>query len=89
MRDCTIETVTQDFPEEWQSVNPDKLIESLTTCEFELAEEVIGLVRYIDGTFEVGIGESLRPYSRLYSGAYRETANERFWQAVTLHVRNM
>ena len=79
---------------EWTELHPDKTIGSMTVCWFDAAEEVIGLIRYTENMvglfqYEVGIGESLRPYDKLYAGSSEKDAEERFWQAVTLHARNM
>ena len=54
--------------------------------EFGFAEEVIGMIHYMDGTYEVGIGESLRPYDLLYEGTDLEEATESFLKAVRRHA---
>ena len=52
------------------------------TCQFGAAEEVIALMFFSDHTFEVGQGESLRPYQQLYSGSDARRAFETFWNRV-------
>jgi hypothetical protein len=100
IRDCEITNVQlTDIPPEWPQVadkvvfgRPYQEIDGAVFAEFALAEEVIGLLRYKQQTgfsYEVGIGEPLRPYQRLYFGMSAQDAEERFWQAVTMHVRNM
>jgi hypothetical protein len=92
IRDITITTVEgKDVEGSWKEIaQPGHTITTATFCEFGLAEEVIGLIEYDKGKcFEVGIGESLREYDRLYLGWTEREAEERFWQAVTLHARNM
>jgi hypothetical protein len=68
-------------------MHPELKIKEATFCEFGFAEEVIGFIKYDSGDFEVGIGESLRPYQRLYFGRSESAAEERFWESVTVSVR--
>jgi hypothetical protein len=95
IRDVSITNASlTDISEAWQEVADASghTLEDAVFAEFDFAEEVICLLRYKDRTgycYEVGIGESLRPYERLYLGRTEREAEDRFWQAVTLHVRNM
>ena len=91
MRDVSISLVpVEDIDDNSKEVAGEHTIDNGTFAVFDFAEEVIGLLRYNNGRcFEVGIGESLRPYERLYMGWSEAEAEERFWQAVTLHTRNM
>ena len=71
----------------WAEVVGDRELESGYWAEYGFAEEVIGILHFKDGTFEVGIGEPLRPYQVLYAGSDFVAAQERFWQAVRLHTQ--
>jgi hypothetical protein len=55
-------------------------------CEFGFAEEVIAMIELKSGEFEVGIGESLRPYQSLYRGTDRDEAQRQFEAAIEYHV---
>jgi hypothetical protein len=92
MRDLEI-TTTADLPEgEWREL-VDKCdgyeFKEGTFCEFELAEEVIGFLRFnteLGPQFEVGIGEALRPYIELYAGNDVAVATSVFWTAVQVRA---
>jgi hypothetical protein len=73
---------TDDVQGPWASLRENAVPKRGTFCEFGFAEEVIGLLEYADGAYEVGIGESLRPYHRLYFGADMEVASRTFFEAV-------
>jgi len=83
--------VTQgsDVPNDgtWRELHPNKEIKEAVSCEFELAEEVVALIQYTDGIYEVGIGETMRPYIHLYTGPDRATAYASWWTGV--QVRSM
>jgi hypothetical protein len=64
----------------WSSVRPGEAIKALQGVSFGFAEEVLGLVEYTDGTFLVGIGESLRPFLELYRGSDAELASDIFFR---------
>jgi hypothetical protein len=59
---------------------------SITVAEFDLAEEVIGLIRFKDGHFEVGVAETLRPYIKVLDGDNEGYALLRFWSRVQNHA---
>lgn len=67
---------------EWLTLHPEKEPISIIGCNFGFAEEVIGFVEYKDGSFEVGIGECLRPYDHLYAGEDDEAASKVFFEAI-------
>ena len=85
MRDVSIETV-DSVGGSWAEVANNRPILSVTAAEFGLAEEVISLMRFVNGTFEVGIGESLRPYQQLYTGPRKSHAEDIFWATVRRHA---
>lgn len=66
----------------WRGVYGDAVVLSATVAEFGIAEEVVGLIHYEDESHEVGIGEALRPYRRLYLGLSEAEAFEVWWKAV-------
>jgi hypothetical protein len=73
----------------WAEIVGDRKLTLLYAVEYGFAEETIAMMGFESGSYEVGIGESLRPYDRLYLGIWEHEAENRFWQAVTLHTRNM
>lgn len=58
----------------------------LIYLEYGFAEEVICMIYFLDGSFEVGVGESLRPYELLYAGNDLEEASRAFLEAVQIHT---
>jgi len=73
----------------WKAVIGDRSLKIGYWCEYDLAEEIIGCMIFHDGTCEVGIGEVLRPYEKLYLGDKPEVGFERWMQAVVLHTTRM
>ena len=69
----------------WKEVIGDRKLQSIILCEYGFAEEVIAMMEFVDGSFEVGIGESLRPYKRLYEGMELEEATKSFLEALREH----
>src|SRR6516165_1582635 len=66
-------------------------LKTMTACEFGPAEEVVALLEHeaMTGTatkYEVGVGESLRPYEQVYLGDDRQYAIDVFWQTVVKHA---
>jgi len=77
-------TIVQGDPDndvEW-SYRTGMKVRSLIGCTFEACEEVIGLIEYETGEFEVGIGECLRPYDELYFGKDLEKASRIWFEAI-------
>ena len=66
----------------WSTIIGERELHSAIYVEYGIAEEVIALLEFKDGSFEVGIGECLRPYNKLYSGKDREKASRIFLEAV-------
>jgi len=66
----------------WSEVVGKRKLYAAIHVEFGLAEEVIGFLEFEDGTFEVGIGECLRPYDLRYAGKEREKASQAFIEAI-------
>lgn len=77
-RPFTIDVGDQDNSPEWYMLR-DKPITALQGCSFGFAEEIIGLIEYSDGTFLVGVGESMRPFILLYEGRDAEQASQIFF----------
>jgi hypothetical protein len=71
---------------QWESLDKERTIETLQGVVFGLAEEVIGLVQYTDGTYRVGVGESLRPFYELYVGPSALEASSIFLRAILRHI---
>jgi len=77
---------------EWGEVVGTRRLKSVIAVEYGLAEETIALLTFephVEGgpadepeTYEVGIGECLRPYSRLYEGTSLEDATFAFLEAI-------
>ncbi|MGE5133208.1 MAG: hypothetical protein ACM32E_09905 [Gemmatimonadota bacterium] len=85
MRDAEI--VSGEVPSQaWLDVIGGRKLLSITTAEFGAAEELLGLLEFVDGTYEVGLGEPLRPYARLYLGDSRREAHGKFWNEVRAHA---
>ncbi len=70
----------------WEGIVGDRPLKVITVVEYGLAEEVIAMIEFQDGTFEVGIGESLRPYDLLYQGCDLELASRAFLEAIKDHT---
>jgi hypothetical protein len=89
VRELEISVVDGDQVEEenWLELHPQWTIKTAIGCSFELAEETIGLIEYTNGVYEVGIGEPLRPYIKIYGGYKRPEAYAAFW--TTVQVRAM
>ena len=89
MRELEISVINGDEVEDgnWKELHPEWVINVLSGCEFDLAEETIGLIEYVNGYYEVGIGEPLRPYIKVYGGYKRPEAYATFW--TTVQVRAM
>lgn len=88
MRAFEIATITDsnELGPAWQEIVEGRELEQTIYCEFGFAEEVITLLAFKDGSFEVGIGESLRPYDQIYVGDDEERALTDFLLAVKRHV---
>jgi len=97
MREAYLESMnTTSDPEwdekigpEWVSVIGDRTVSMIHACEFGLAEETIACLIFDDGTCEVGIGECMRPYSRLYLGSDPKVGFRRFMEVVVMHTTMM
>ncbi len=66
----------------WSEVIGERKLRTASFVEVAFAEEVIGFMEFKDGSFEVGIGESLRPYNQLYVGGDRYKASEVYLRAI-------
>ena len=87
--EATISSVTtSQLGEAWKAIVEErgKELEHAIYVEYGLAEEVISLMTFKDGSYEVGIGESLRPYDQLYVGTSLEEATKHFLTAVREHT---
>lgn len=69
----------------WWEVVGDRSLLMGAGCEFGPAEEVIGILVFRNGTFEVGVVEILRPYFRKYLGKSFRKAWEEFRSLVCEH----
>lgn len=52
----------------WREVANGRTIVKAAFLDFGFADQCTAYFEFSDGTFEVGIGEALRPYDQLYSG---------------------
>ena len=84
-RDFTIVSVTDidELSDSWKTeVIADTDFISGTFADFGMAEECLGLLEFEDVNgktiYEVGVGESLRPYDQLYIGNSCEIASKTF-----------
>jgi hypothetical protein len=72
-------TESVEEPSEWNWVVRDRKLLNATFCEFGLAEEVVGLLVFEDkdgeDVAEVGIGESMRPYDKVFEGDFEEASH--------------
>jgi len=71
----------------WGKVIGERKVVTAAACDAGFAEETILFLAFEDGTFEVGMGESLRPYNQVYKGSDEEVAVEKFSSIVTKHLR--
>jgi hypothetical protein len=74
--------VGAEIPGEWRAIDPTRTIGRAIAVNYEFAEETIAMLYYTDHTVEVGVGESLRPYERLYKGSNYNKASEEFVRAI-------
>jgi hypothetical protein len=58
----------------WHEVVGERQVRTVLHAEFGLAEENLVLMGFTDGTYEVGVGESMRPYDVVYVGNDSEAA---------------
>lgn len=89
IREFTITTLGDDLTQigpSWLEVAGNRSVERVIVCEFDAAEEVIGLLSFTGGTYEVGIGEALRGYEVLYLGTSDLMAFDKWLGAVREHV---
>lgn len=56
------------------------------TCEFDFAEEAI-VMFHVGADWEVGVGESLRPYDQVYKGKSVQEASMLFVETILEHAR--
>lgn len=84
-REFTIISVTNsnELSDSWDvEVVADRDFISGTFADFGMAEECIGILELKDEDdktiYEVGVGESLRPYNQLYIGSSCEMASKTF-----------
>lgn len=80
MRDAEISS--GDIPPAWLAVIGGRRLVSASFCEFGPAEETVGLLAFADGTYEVGVGESLRPYARVALTDDRREAHRVWWEQI-------
>lgn len=71
-----------DVGEAWREVVGDRKLEGVIYAEFGLAEETVAMLIFADGSREVGMGESLRPYDIRYQGDNAEEAASAFFLAI-------
>jgi len=78
-REYTIVAVTsiKELSPSWKEIVDKREFTSGTFANFGLAEECIGLLEFKD-SFEVGLGECLRPYIQLYIGEDASMASKIF-----------
>jgi hypothetical protein len=90
LRDFEITTDVghDDVGMEWKAQVNFHGIKEGTFASFGLGEEVVGHLTMADGTFEVGIGEPMRPYIQLYTGDDEIKAADAFWDALERAARN-
>lgn len=90
MRDVTIKTVLarDDIGPGWDEIIGDRYLDRLVAGEFAMAEEVIGFLQFRTepATYEVGVGQAMRPYRCLYVGSDFTDALNMFWKAVATHA---
>ena len=70
----------------WWNLDEKRTPVEGTVCEFGMAEEVIGWIKYSDGTHEVGVGECLRPYDEIYKGKNARLAKRLFYVTCAEHI---
>ena len=80
------ETENEKLSPSWFEIVGERRLVSGTFVGFGMAEECIGLLEFVSEicspTFEVGVGESLRPYIQLYLGDNGVIASKIFIEAV-------
>lgn len=67
----------------WKEVIGDRKVVSMVCLDAGMAEECLSMIQFEGDVFEVGIGEALRPYRKLYEGDNNEEATEAFMKAAS------
>lgn len=67
----------------WAEIVKGRGFKEGIAADFGIGEECYALLEFEDGTFEVGVGEALRPYLQLYLGKDRGIASEVFHSQVS------
>jgi len=79
IREYTLDVLDgDDLGEAWKVVVGSRKVKQVVTAEFGFAEEVLAMLRFVDGSFETGVGEALRPYRRIYQGNSELAAYDAF-----------
>lgn len=81
-----VESMASFLNSAWGEVVDTRIITRAQMCWFDFAEETIALMEFKDGTFEVGIGEPLRPYDQVYLGTEGKKALGMFFDTVQDHA---
>lgn len=68
--------------ENWIRVIDGREVETIHALDCGFAEESVMLIEFTDGSYEVGRGESLRPYEQLYVGRDGMAALRAFLEAI-------
>lgn len=74
-------TEEDDLSEEWKSVVQGRPFSDIVAFDHDFGEGATALILFEDGSFEVGRGEPLRPYTVLYAGKNEWRAWEEFLHA--------
>lgn len=62
----------------WSEIVGERKLLQAQFADFGLGDMSVGLLQFADETYEVGVGECLRPYRQLYLGTDLEQASEKF-----------
>jgi hypothetical protein len=87
IREGTVFSVVpvSDIEGAWAEVVGNRVVRSCAVVQYGPAEEVVAFFSFADGTFEVGIGEALRPYLQMYEGRDAFKATEVFLRVAYEH----
>ena len=62
----------------WREIAGDRKVTKAAFIDFGLGDQCTAYLEFDDGTYEVGTGEVLRPYDRLYQGTDCDKARAAF-----------
>jgi len=70
----------------WAGIIGEREVRKIFNTDFGLGDMSVSLIAFQDGSFEVGVGEALRPYDELYRGNDANEATEAYVSFIDDHT---